>query len=536
MKSIIYRFFLLVAIFACSVTARPEAIKTLLVTGQSNHNWQVSHVALEKILENSGLFTVDLAVSPEKGKDMSGFILDFKPYQLVVVDYNGEDWPTETNKRFVEYVKNGGGVVFYHEANNSFPKWKEYNEITALGGWGNRNEKSGPYVYWENGKLIRNHAAGEGGSHGKAHEFVLEQRDTKHPVMQDLPAQWKHATDELYGKMRGPGNIKEVLYTAFSETDKGGSGREEPLIFTVNYGKGRIFHTMLGHAGNSLENNPAMQCTGFQVLLLRGSEWAATGKVSQSVPDDFPTADKSSLRSNYKHYPKQMRMRPQMSEYWLPQPVIVTSGKATNNAFRPAPSDATVLFDGKDLSKWQKPNGDAPGWKVHDGIVTVDKETGDIQTKNEFKDFQLHVEWLIPENITGTNQSRGNSGIYIQNLYEIQILDTYHNETYVNGAAGSVYKQSPPLVNPIRKPGEWNEYDIIFTAPTFTKDGQYRTPPTVTVLFNGVLVQNHTIIKGTTEYIGFPAIPNTDKGVILLQSHGDPSEPISFRNIWIREL
>jgi hypothetical protein len=174
--------------------------------------------------------------------------------------------------------------------------------------------------------------------------------------------------------------------------------------------------------------------------------------------------------------------------------------------------------------------------KSQDGIVTVSKSSGDILTKDEFKDFQLHLEWFIPEKISGQSQSRGNSGVYIHGLYEIQILDSYNNETYANGAAGSLYKQNAPLVNPIRKPGEWNEYDIIFTAPTFTKDGQYRTPPTVTVLFNGVLVQNHTLIKGTTEYCGLPRVVVKEKGPILLQTHGDPSEPISFRNIWIREL
>jgi hypothetical protein len=237
-------------------------------------------------------------------------------------------------------------------------------------------------------------------------------------------------------------------------------------------------------------------------------------------------------RDTTSKYPQPTPMRPQMSEYWEPQPAIVTAGNAANSA----PSDAIVLFDGKDLSKWQKPNGSPAEWNVHDGIVTIDKSKGDIQTKDEYKDFQLHVEWSIPVNMTGTSQARGNSGVYLQNLYEVQILDTYNNETYVNGAAGSLYKQSPPLVNPIRKPGEWNVYDIIFTAPTFTKDGKYRTPPTVTVLFNGVLVQNNTILQGTTEYIGFPTIPKRDKGPILLQSHGDPSPPISFRNIWIREL
>jgi hypothetical protein len=237
-----------------------------------------------------------------------------------------------------------------------------------------------------------------------------------------------------------------------------------------------------------------------------------------------------------KQYPKPMEMKPEMSEYWEPQPAVVTPANATANAFRPAPSDATVLFDGKDLSKWQKSNGEAAGWRVHDGIVTVDKDSGDIQTKDEYRDFQLHIEWSIPKDITGKGQARGNSGVILQNLYEVQVLDTYGNETYANGSAASLYKQSPPLVNPIRKPGEWNEYDIIFKAPTFTKDGQYRTPPTVTVLFNGILVQNNTILQGTTEYIGFPRVVEREKGPILLQSHGDPSEPISFRSIWIREL
>jgi len=243
------------------------------------------------------------------------------------------------------------------------------------------------------------------------------------------------------------------------------------------------------------------------------------------------------VNAQEKQYPKQEPMSPEMSEYWTPQPKIVTPGNATSVAAMTAPSDAIVLFDGKDLSQWKSAdgNGDAK-WKVHDGIFTVDKKAGDILTKKDFGDFQLHIEWQIPENITGESQARGNSGIYLQDKYEVQILDSYGNETYVNGQAASIYKQSPPLVNAMRKPGEWNVYDIIYTAPTFTKDGKYRTYPTVTILHNGVLVQNNTIIIGTTEYIGFPHIIPHGKGPLRLQAHGDPSEPISFRNIWIREL
>ena len=236
-------------------------------------------------------------------------------------------------------------------------------------------------------------------------------------------------------------------------------------------------------------------------------------------------------------YPEQMPMKPEMSEYWTPQPKVVTPGNATTDAAMSAPSDAIVLFDGKDLSQWKSANDDGDAnWSVHDGIFTVNKKAGDILTKKEFGDFQLHLEWKVPENIKGESQARGNSGVYLQDKYEIQILDNYNNATYVNGFAASVYKQSPPLVNPIRKPGEWNVYDIIYTAPTFTKDGRYRTYPTVTVIFNGVLVQNNTVIVGTTEYIGFPKVIPHEKGPLRLQAHGDASDPISFRNIWIREL
>ena len=286
-------------LFACTVSAR-KPIKTLLITGQNNHNWQVSHNVLKQILENSGRFEVDFAVSPEQGKDMSGFVLDFSPYQLVVLDYNGDSWPEETNRRFLEYVQNGGGVVIYHAADNAFSKWPEFNKICALGGWEGRNENSGPYVYWQDGKLVKDSSAGPGGSHGRQHEYVLNGRDKVHPIVKGLPLKWRHAKDELYDRMRGPGNIRDILYTAYSDKETNGSGREEPLIFTVDYGNARIFHTMLGHAGATPEDNIAMQCTGFQVLLLRGAEWAATGKVTQKVPKDFLTETACSYRKEYK--------------------------------------------------------------------------------------------------------------------------------------------------------------------------------------------------------------------------------------------
>lgn len=236
-----------------------------------------------------------------------------------------------------------------------------------------------------------------------------------------------------------------------------------------------------------------------------------------------------------KVYPEPEGMRPGMSEFWLPQPVVVVPGSIQTNS---APSDAIILFNGKDLSAWESVNTKGTAeWVVNnDGTFTVNKKHGDIQTKQLFENFQLHIEWCVPTDITGESQARGNSGVFLQGKYEVQVLDNYQNETYSNGQAGSIYKQARPLVNAMRKPGEWNVYDIIYTAPVFKEDGTYRMPPSVTVIHNGVVVQNNTTIIGTTEYIGFPKVEKHGPGPVILQSHGDPSEPISFRNIWIREL
>jgi hypothetical protein len=232
--------------------------------------------------------------------------------------------------------------------------------------------------------------------------------------------------------------------------------------------------------------------------------------------------------------------KPEDTEYWSPEPKIVTPG-ATAGA---PPSDAIVLFDGKNLDEWVMNRDKAPAdWIVANGIATVNKAGhGNIETKRSFKNYQLHVEWRIPENITGTSQARGNSGVFLASTgpgddgYELQVLDSYNNKTYVNGQAGAIYKQSPPLVNPNRKPGEWQTYDVVWTAPIFNADGSLKTPAYATVLFNGVLVQNHFELTGQTLYIGKPFYKAYTSAPIKLQAHGDKSEPLSYRNIWIREL
>jgi hypothetical protein len=229
--------------------------------------------------------------------------------------------------------------------------------------------------------------------------------------------------------------------------------------------------------------------------------------------------------------------KPQDTEVWQPVPPVVTPGTPVGAP----PSDAIVLFDGKNLDQWVSVRDkSAANWTVRDGIVTVNKAAGDIETKRAFTNFQLHVEWRIPANVTGSGQERGNSGVFLAALaggvYELQIVDSYNNATYVNGMAGSLYKESIPPVNPSRKPGEWQSYDVVWTAPTFKADGSLKTPAYATVLFNGVLVANHFELKGETKNTGQPAYHPYTSAPIALQAHGDPSPPISFRNIWVREL
>ena len=273
--------------------------KTLIITGQNNHNWKASSPILKQILDETGLFSSEIMITPGKGEDMKTFNPDFTKYKLVVIDYNGDSWSEKTNSAFVEYVKNGGGVVLYHAADNSFPSWKEYNEMSGLGGWGDRNQKDGPYVYYKNNKLVIDTSAGNGGSHGKRREFLVRTRITDHPITRDLPVAWLHGTDELYSQLRGPSKNMEILATAFADSAAGGGTmRDEPILMAITFGKGRIFHTTMGHADEG--GGPSMHCAGFIVTLQRGAEWAVTGDVTQKVPWDFPSAAGVVLRPDFK--------------------------------------------------------------------------------------------------------------------------------------------------------------------------------------------------------------------------------------------
>lgn len=276
-------------LFATSHLYAAEPLKALIVDGQNNHGvWPTTTKMMKAYLEQTKLFTVDVATSAPQGADPN-FKPDFSRYSVVISNfgYGAAPWPEETQKAFEAFVHGGGGFVVVHAADNSFPEWSAYNEMIGLGGWGGRNEKDGPYVYVNaQGEIVRDETPGAGGNHGAQWEFPVIIRDKDHPIVKGMPLEWLHAKDELYDKLRGPAKNMQILATAESQV----TGRHEPMIMTINYGKGRVFHTPMGHAEYSQE------CVGFITTFQRGTEWAATGKVTIPIPDDFPTASTSSSR------------------------------------------------------------------------------------------------------------------------------------------------------------------------------------------------------------------------------------------------
>ena len=360
---------LLLATLVCQLHAADETISVLIVDGQNNHQWQQTTPLIKQTLEGCGRFRVDIATSPPGGGDMSKFQPKFSDYDVVVSNYNGEPWSETTQQNFEKYVAGGGGFVSVHAADNSFPQWQAYNRMIGLGGWGGRSEKDGPYIRWKDDqqRFTRDMSPGSGGSHGQRVPFMVVIRDSDHPITKGLPSSFMQNSDELYATLRGPAENMHVLATGFSAKETGGTGEHEPLLMTIQFGNGRVFHTTLGHDTDSMKG------VAFQVTLQRGTEWAATGAVTlPAVGRDALADDVPSLRD------------PASIETTLAEPIPDIAGDGW-----------VALFNGSDLNGWIQKNGIAT-YRVEEGMIIGKTAEGSpnsfLCTEQTFSDFELTFE------------------------------------------------------------------------------------------------------------------------------------------------
>jgi type 1 glutamine amidotransferase len=426
-KSSIWFSFLLVAalpIAARCSAAGPNAtppIRVLLIDGQNNHKWAETTPLIKQTLVGSGLFSVDVVTAPASDQDISQFKPDFAPYAVVVSNYNGKPWSEETQNAFEAYVAGGGGFVSVHAADNSFPKWSAYNRMIGVGGWGGRNEKDGPYVRWRDGKIVRDTDPGRGGSHGRRHPFVVVVRDKDHPITSGLPAAFTQAEDELYAELRGPAENMHVLATAYSSPDTGGTDQHEPILMTVNFGEGRVFHTTLGHDVTSMNG------LAFQVTLQRGTEWAATGNVT------LPPPDPQTLTSN----------GPAMRD---PLTYGTMAAMVPSDSIPDAEADGWAsLFNGENLEGWTQRNGTA-SYAVEAGVIVGRTAVGSpnsfLCSTTDYKNFELAFEVKVDNGLNSGVQIRSlskpdfNAGRVHGPQVEIEALDAKGN-----GDSGYIYSE-----------------------------------------------------------------------------------------------
>ncbi len=423
-----------------------ERIKTLVIDGQNNHQWKQTTPLIVQTLEATGRFSVDVVTTPPAGGDMSTFQPKFDGYAVVVSNYNGEPWSEATQQAFEKYVSEGGGFVSVHAADNSFPKWQAYNRMIGVGGWGGRTEKDGPYVRWRDGKFVRDTQAGRGGSHGKRHPFVVVVRDQEHPITRGLPGSWMQAEDELYAELRGPAESMHVLATAMSAKETGGTGEHEPILMTIDFGKGRVFHTTLGH------DVKAMRGVAFQVTLARGAEWAATGAVT--LPD--------------------------VSAEMLPADVPAERDPAeakTKINFDTPPDlngDGWVsLFDGTTLGGWVQRNGTAM-YSVKDGAIlgrtSVGSPNSFLCTEKDYHNFELTFEVKVDQELNSGVQIRSRSLAEFNNgrvhgpQVEIEAAPGEAGYVYSEATGRQWLSKEHPIKDAFQN-GQWNRYMVRAVGP-----------------------------------------------------------------------
>lgn len=420
-------------------------IRVLIVDGQNNHKWQETTPVIKRTLESSGRFTVDVATSPEKGQDMSAFEPAFSDYDVVVSNYNGDRWSERTQRLFEKFVAGGKGFVSVHAADNSFSDWDAYNRMIGLGGWGGRDEKDGPYVRWKEdvGRFVRDRSPGKGGAHGKRVPFAVVVRDREHPITKGLPGSFMQTADELYAKLRGPAENMHVLATGFSAPATGGTGEHEPLLMTIRFGAGRVFHTTLGHDVN------AMKGLAFQVTLLRGTEWAATGSVT------FPDVDAATLSADEASISDVMAMPPPSDTPRDAMPDV--------NA-----NDWTPMIVGAALSGWTQKNGTAT-FRFDEGVIIGKTAVGSpnsfLCTDKTYQDFELTFEVLLDEGLNSGVQIRSHSKPDFKNgrvhgpQVEIENAPGQAGYIYSEGTVRGWISTEQPVDDAFNN-GQWNRYVV----------------------------------------------------------------------------
>ncbi len=522
---------LLLTLLMTGLCLADQKIKVLLIDGQNNHGaWPKTTPMIQQTLENSGRFDVTHLQSPPDDKrkpnygqaqptvsdmpaDLQTLWAKWRPkfseYDVVVSNYNGVLWPKEVCQDFEQYMKDGGGLVVIHAADNAFAQWEEYNRMIGVGGWYGRTEKDGPTIYWEDGQLVRDTSKGRAGAHGKRAEILVENQAPQHPITKGMPAKWMHPEDEVYYNMRGPAENITVLATAYSDPKTGGSGKQQPILMTLEYGNGRVFHDMLGH------DEKGFMGVGYQNTLLRGTEWAARGEVTfPSVSSEELPADRVAERD--------------------PKDIRPAAGSDAEEGFVP-------LFNGKDLTGWTPAKENADSFSVNDGVLVVKGPrshlfyTGDVNG-GTFKNFELRLK--------AKTLPKANSGVYFHTRfqdkgwpnagYECQVNSTHGDPKKTGSLYGIVNvlvleegQQEPSGGKNLKRDkapsadGEWFDYDIIVKGKT------------ITLKVNGETTVEYKEPSGGpgSEFSG----RKLSEGTFAFQAH-DPDSETHYRDIRVKIL